>query len=135
MFSFLRVRMARRKSWEVSDELWAVIEPPLPRHERYFRYPGRRRIDDRRTLHGILFVLYTGIQWEFLPQELGSAPVRRAGGAWPNGSRPAYGRSSSRCYWTACGQRIGWASPASPPMPRMCRSSGAKLPKSRPEPG
>jgi transposase len=63
--------MARRKPWEVSDELWAVIEPLLPKHERRFRHPGRKRIDDRRTLQGVLFVLYTGIQWEYLPQELG----------------------------------------------------------------
>jgi transposase len=63
--------MARRKPWEVSDELWAVIEPLLPRHERRYRYPGRKRIDDRKTLQGVLFVLYTGVQWEFLPQELG----------------------------------------------------------------
>lgn len=26
---------------------------------------------DRQTLFGILFVLHTGIQWEYLPQELG----------------------------------------------------------------
>lgn len=63
--------MARRRPWEISDELWAVIEPLLPRHERRYRYPGRKRIDDRKTLQGVLFVLYTGIQWEFLPQELG----------------------------------------------------------------
>lgn len=63
--------MARRKPWEISDELWAVIEPLLPRYERRFRHPGRRRIDDRKTLQGILFVLYTGIQWEYLPPELG----------------------------------------------------------------
>ncbi|GAP52574.1 transposase, partial [Streptomyces azureus] len=29
--------MTRRKPWEVSDELWAVIEPLLPKHERRFR--------------------------------------------------------------------------------------------------
>ncbi len=63
--------MVRRKPWEVSDELWAVIVPLLPKHERRFRYPGRKRIDDRKTLQGVLFVLYTGVQWEFLPQELG----------------------------------------------------------------
>ena len=63
--------MARTKTWEVSDELWAVIEPLLPRPQRRFRYPGRRRLDDRLALQGILFVLYTGIQWEYLPQELG----------------------------------------------------------------
>ncbi|CAL9278932.1 hypothetical protein SUDANB51_08090 [Streptomyces sp. enrichment culture] len=38
---------------------------------------GRKRIDDRKTLQGVLFVLYTGIQWEYLPQELrfGSGPT------------------------------------------------------------
>ncbi|WP_243788901.1 IS5 family transposase [Saccharopolyspora gloriosae] len=63
--------MSRPRPWEVSDELWAVIAPLLPRHERRFRHPGRCRIDDRKALQGVLFVLYTGIQWEFLPQELG----------------------------------------------------------------
>lgn len=41
------VTMARRKPWEVSDGLWAVSEPLLPKHERQFRYPGPKRIDDR----------------------------------------------------------------------------------------
>ncbi len=63
--------MARRRPWEVEDELWELIEPLLPKVERRFRYPGRRRLDDRKVLCGILFVLYTGIRWEFLPQELG----------------------------------------------------------------
>ncbi len=26
---------------------------------------------DRQALYGILFVLHTGIQWEYLPQEIG----------------------------------------------------------------
>jgi hypothetical protein len=39
--------------------------------KRRFHYPGRNRIDDRRTLAGILFVLRTGIAWQQLPQELG----------------------------------------------------------------
>ena len=63
--------MAQPKPWEVSDELWAVIEPLLPRHRRRTRWPGRKRLDDRLALQGILFVLYTGIAWEHLPQELG----------------------------------------------------------------
>jgi transposase len=32
---------------------------------------GRPRVPDRQALCGILFVLHTGIQWEYLPQELG----------------------------------------------------------------
>src|SRR2546423_2505147 len=43
----------------------------LPRTERRYLYPGRRRVPDRQVLCGILFVLYTAIPWEFLPQELG----------------------------------------------------------------
>ncbi|MGW1917632.1 IS5 family transposase [Streptomyces sp. NPDC002076] len=58
------------KPWLVEDGLWERIEPLLPVVERRFRYPGRRRIDDRRV-PGILFVLYTGIPWRHLPQELG----------------------------------------------------------------
>ena len=57
--------------WIVSDELWVLIEPLLPRVERRFRYPGRRRLPDRQALQGILFVLHTGISWPHLPLELG----------------------------------------------------------------
>src|SRR6059036_2559678 len=55
----------------VGDELWELFEPLIPKVERRFRYPGRKRIDDRKVLTGILFVLKTGIAWEHLPQELG----------------------------------------------------------------
>jgi transposase len=60
-----------RAPWEVSDELWAVIEPLLPVRERRFRYPGRRRLPDREALQGILFVLITGVPWRALPAQLG----------------------------------------------------------------
>jgi transposase len=57
--------------WEVSDELWQRLEPLMPKKARRFRYPGRRPLDDRRVLSGILFVLATGTGWERLPQQLG----------------------------------------------------------------
>ena len=57
--------------WIVSDELWSRIEPVLPKVERRFRYPGRKRLPDRQALQGILFVLHTGIAWRHLPLELG----------------------------------------------------------------
>ena len=57
--------------WVVSDELWELVEPLLPKSERRFRYPGRKRLPDREALQGILFVLHTGIAWKHLPQELG----------------------------------------------------------------
>ena len=43
--------------WEVPDELWERLEPLIPRRVRRVRYPGRRPLDDRRVLSGILFVL------------------------------------------------------------------------------
>ena len=61
----------RESAWVVSDGLWRRIEPLLPRETRRFRYPGRKPLDDRLVLSGILFVLHTGIAWEHLPQELG----------------------------------------------------------------
>lgn len=54
----------------VTDELWAIIEPLLPKHELSPK-GGRPRIDDRKALTGILFVLKSGIPWEMLPQEMG----------------------------------------------------------------
>jgi transposase len=63
--------VARPKPWEVSEELWALVQPLLPTIERRRRHPGRKRLDDRQVLQGILFVLHTGISWEHLPQELG----------------------------------------------------------------
>ncbi|MFJ5062917.1 IS5 family transposase [Streptomyces nigra] len=54
----------------VSDELWSLIEPLLPEPGPKL-VEGRPRVPDRLALCGILFVLHTGIQWEYLPQELG----------------------------------------------------------------
>ncbi|KPL30685.1 transposase [Streptomyces anulatus] len=55
----------------MSDDLWERIEPLLPCRKRRFRHPGRKPLPDRQVLCGILFVLHTGIQWEYLPKELG----------------------------------------------------------------
>lgn len=58
------------KPWEIDEALWARTEALLPVHR-----PGKRGpvlLDDRSCLQGILFVLYTGINWKHLPPELGS---------------------------------------------------------------
>src|SRR4051794_37939286 len=65
------MRRGEQLPWIVSDELWARIEPLLPVVPRRADHPGRKRLGDRKVLSGILFVLYTGIPWRFLPQELG----------------------------------------------------------------
>ena len=46
----------------VTDELWALVEPLLPKDPPKTK-SGRPRVDDRAAL--------TGIPWEMLPQEMG----------------------------------------------------------------
>jgi transposase len=52
------------------DALWARVHPLLPPPRARPR-GGRPPVDDRAALTGILFVLRTGIGWEYLPQEMG----------------------------------------------------------------
>jgi transposase len=67
----------------VSDALWERLEPLLPPSKpRRFRFPGRKPLDRRKVLTGIIFVLKTGIPWEDLPQEMGC-------GSCPFGENPS----------------------------------------------
>ena len=54
----------------VSDDLWAAVAPLLPPRKPRPK-GGRKPLDDRALLSGILFVLRSGIPWRMLPQELG----------------------------------------------------------------
>jgi transposase len=51
---------------ELSDEEWAVIEPPLPNNSR-----GIKRVDDRRVINGILWRFRTGSSWRDVPERYG----------------------------------------------------------------
>lgn len=56
----------------LDDELWSLIEPLLPPPKpRRFKFPGRKPLDRRQVLTGILFVLKSGMGWEDLPPEMG----------------------------------------------------------------
>lgn len=52
------------------DSLWERVEPLLPPEQPKPR-GGRPPKPNRDVLTGILFVLRTGIPWEYLPQEMG----------------------------------------------------------------
>jgi putative transposase len=53
--------------FRVSDELWAVLEPVLPRHVNRHRFGGGKpRIPDRQCADAIFYVLRTGCQWQAL---------------------------------------------------------------------
>ena len=54
----------------LSDELWKFIEPLLPKPALNPK-GGRPPVNNRKVLTGILFVLKTGIPWEYLPKEMG----------------------------------------------------------------
>lgn len=53
--------------FRISDELWAVMEPLLPKRVNTHRFGGGRpRVPDRRCADAIFYVLRTGGQWAAL---------------------------------------------------------------------
>lgn len=68
--------MSKRKPrlatlWEVPDGLWERIEPVLTA-EHPPKRAGRKRVDLRRVLDGIIFRLRTGCQWNHIPRVYGN---------------------------------------------------------------
>src|SRR5215213_6577072 len=53
----------------LSEQLWQRIEPLLPKQKkrRNVQYAGRKPVDARKVLQGIIFVLKTGVAWKSLP--------------------------------------------------------------------
>lgn len=58
----------------VPDELWAAVEPPLPREPPSTK-GGRPRVPNRCAFEGIVYVLRSGIPWRMLPKEFGCSGV------------------------------------------------------------
>jgi transposase len=56
--------------YEFSEHEWTAIKPMLPNKPR-----GVRRVDDRRVLDGIVWVLRSGAPWRDLPATYG-VPAR-----------------------------------------------------------
>lgn len=63
---------APKQRFSIPDELWERIQPLLP-VERPKPKGGRPRMEDRRAMTAIFYVLRTGIQWKALPREMGAA--------------------------------------------------------------
>lgn len=47
------------------DEVWAIFEPVLP--PVVYSGEGRHPVSNHVCLHGLLYVLITGIGWEYVP--------------------------------------------------------------------
>ncbi len=51
--------------FDLSDEEWAVLEPLIPSSRK------SARVDDRRIMNAIFYVLRTGMPWRDLPERYG----------------------------------------------------------------
>ena len=56
--------------WEIPDDLWERIEPVILKLDPP-KAKGRKRVDQRRMLEGIIFRLRSSCQWNRLPKDLG----------------------------------------------------------------
>jgi len=72
--------MARRKRkvkvlptiWRCPDDLWELIVEPVLAALDPPAKTGRKRIDPRKALDGMIYQLRTGCQWNALPREFGN---------------------------------------------------------------
>ena len=68
--------------WEVDDELWKIIQPILAKLDPP-SWTGRRRVDQRAALNGIIYQMRSGVQWNQLPQQFGDdSSVHRTFQRW-----------------------------------------------------
>ncbi len=63
--------------YDLTDFEWLVIKPLLPNKPR-----GVPRVDDRRVLNGIFWVLRSGAPWRDLPDRYGPRTIVLAGKAY-----------------------------------------------------
>ena len=75
------------KRYDLTDFEWSVIETLLPNKPR-----GVPRVDDRRVLNGIMWVLRSGAPWRDLPERCGPYTVVRR-----RRLTPRHPRESIRC--------------------------------------
>jgi len=57
--------------YQLPDELWEHIKPLLP-PPKPKKKAGRPRMDDRKAMTAIFYILRTGCQWKALPRSLGA---------------------------------------------------------------
>lgn len=66
-----------RRDWRIPDELWERIQPLLPPRKPHPLGCHRPRVDDRKAIDALFFVLRTGCQWNAL-HETGLCSSRSA---------------------------------------------------------
>jgi transposase len=87
--------------FDLSEAEWAIIEPLLPGADG--RRFGRPRLDDRRVLNAIFFVLRSGTPWRDLPERYGP----------PTTAYNRFNRWAKRGIWLAIFEALSSRSPSS----------------------
>lgn len=60
------------QKYQIPDKLWEAIVPLLPAPKEKKKL-GRPRMEDRKAMTAIFYVLRTGCQWNALPRSLGAS--------------------------------------------------------------
>ena len=66
------MRDAVGNKYQIPDEVWEKIKPLIP-PSKSKKKNGRPRMDDRKALNAIFYILRTGCQWNALPRSLGAS--------------------------------------------------------------
>ena len=51
---------------DLTDDEWAYVEPLIPAARRG---GGKRRVDMRAVMNGVMYILSTGCQWRYIPKD------------------------------------------------------------------
>ena len=125
--------MTRRKPWEIRDDLWAVIEPLLPKLSGTSITRGASGSKTARRSRACCALSTQVSGGGTYRRSWGSGPAPPAGGGGPSGRRPGCGRNSNRCCWTGYGRRAVSTSPARHRRLPRPGQAGAKQPRSQPQ--
>jgi len=60
-------RLTLESASDLTDSEWDCLRPLIPRAKRG---GGKRRVDMREVVNGIMYVLSTGCQWRYVPKDL-----------------------------------------------------------------
>src|SRR5215470_6382500 len=60
-------RVGQRYDSDLTDAEWRLVEPLIPPPKRG---GGKRTVDMREVVNGVMYVLSTGCQWRYIPKDL-----------------------------------------------------------------
>ena len=71
--------------WEIPDDLWERIEPVILEWDPP-KAKGRKRVNQRKMLEGVIFRMRSSCQWNHLPKKLGDdSTIHRTFQRWVEG--------------------------------------------------